>query len=444
MSNFTCPDFDTLQSCAINPSYLRPENGATIIPWLYSAILLTLHIPLAFLRVVKWKQSQWFSLALAFFTISLASLSYVSTSMSAETIYVWLPVALTADISSSMQLIILIEKDPSYRHYQGRKIASSVKWIRHCQSLFWKTVRSVARFLTNFGNRQTVYREVDVELQRQAHDWGHLDPPSLPPIVVESDPYWPSQDDSFSSHMHYGSSQLLPDEVDQNSSQNPSLQLTNVDNRSLLSQRSNRPQPRGAQDVIMPATLLVTFGLSIVVFTILLSLQIIGLIFAGLRYFHHEPLVASWCSPAFDNGGEAFILTPECQVFSITPTHGGTGCIDIPGDQASWLLWTFIALCVEIALQIVDACLMILAKRWRRPWCTMSAGVIVWTTLVGIGIQRAQLLPIPKNTVAVVFPQGNISCLTDLYPGGLRGSIVAWSDGVFQGLHTAYFGPAGD
>jgi len=74
----------------------------------------------------------------------------------------------------------------------------------------------------------------------------------------------------------------------------------------------------------------------------------------------------------------------------------------------------------------------------------MLAGVIVWTTLVGIGIQRAQLLPIPKNTVAVVFPQGNISCLTDLYPGGLRGSIVAWSDGVFQGLHTAYFGPAGD
>jgi hypothetical protein len=37
--------------------------------------------------------------------------------------------------------------------------------------------------------------------------------------------------------------------------------------------------------------------------------------------------------------------------------------------------------------------------------------------------------------------QGN--CRTTSFPGGLRGAIIAWSDGIFNSLGVTYFGPSG-
>src|SRR5271163_2937767 len=107
-------------------------------------------------------------------------------------------------------------------------------------------MRSVAQSLKKLGSRQTMYREIDVELQqRQDRDWDPLpDPPSLPPLELDrSDPYWPSEDDPFPPQMDDRCSQLLPGEMNEN----PSLKLMSADNRSLSSQRSNRPQTREAQ-----------------------------------------------------------------------------------------------------------------------------------------------------------------------------------------------------
>lgn len=454
MSNTTCPNFDALQSCPINPSYLRPENGATIIPWLYSAVLLSLHLPLAFLRVVKWKQSQWFSLVIAMFTISLTCLGYFSTKLDAKNIYVWLPIALTADISGAMQLIILIEKDDDYRHYQGRKLESAGRWIKHGSGhALW--------FIRNGPQRRRLGdNNVDIELQRrlispdqrpssqsgEGEDPGssqggnrrNVPYPSLPAIPTHRDRFWMQ-----------GREQTNPKQSD-----NEPIPFSQTErNRNTTSQRvsNNRTAPNLQPESripkhIMPFSLFATFILSIIFLVILISLQIIGLVYAGLRYFNHGTLIASWCSPAFDIGGNAILpgLSPgsDCLSYPVTPTHGGTGCIGLPGDQSEWLLWTFITLCAEVVLQVADGFLMVKTSRWDRPWFTMITGVIVYISLVIAGVRRTLYLPISGHTVAIAYPQG--ICRTDLYEGGLRGAIVAWSDGVFQGLRTVYFGPSGD
>jgi hypothetical protein len=464
MSNTSCPDFNNLQSCPINPSYLRPENGATIIPWLYSAILLALHLPLAFLRVVKWKQSQWFSLAMAVFTISLTCLSYFSTKLNAQFVYVWFPIALTADISGAMQLIILIEKDDGYRHYRGRKFASA----KHGMSRLFGGARVEAQRSTQ--RRGPAYN-VDIDLQErlidpqqrlsgqtgegesrsypasyQGRDSRNVSYTSLPSIPIDRDPFW-TQGREQTNQRQSGIEPvpLYPAEGDGNTV----YQRTSAANRDYPADYQTAPDPLPAPRSpghIMPLSLLITFILSIIFLLILFSLQIVGLVYAAMRYFNHETLIASWCSPAFDIGGVAFLPSSSsgsmCQSYPITPTHGGTGCIGLPGDQETWLMWTFIALCVEVILQVADGFLMITSRKWDRPWLTMTTGVIVYISLVTAGVLRTLYLPISGHTVAIVNPQG--TCKTDLFEGGLRGAIVAWSDGVFQGLGTAYFGPAGD
>lgn len=97
-------DFTVLSNCSVAFSDLRPEQGVTIIPWVLTALLLALHVPLGFIRIIQWDKGQWFS-------VSLTCLEYRSTSMHPKNKYIWIPVALTADIGGALQLMILIWKE---------------------------------------------------------------------------------------------------------------------------------------------------------------------------------------------------------------------------------------------------------------------------------------------------------------------------------------------
>lgn len=73
----------------------------------------------------------------------------------------------------------------------------------------------------------------------------------------------------------------------------------------------------------------------------------------------------------------------------------------------------------------------------------MFFGIAVWAALIGIGLMRSIMSAVPGNEVAIMGVQEG-ACRTILYPAGLRGAIIGWSDGVFGGsFKNAYFGPAG-
>ena len=103
----------------------------------------------------------------------------------------------------------------------------------------------------------------------------------------------------------------------------------------------------------------------------------------------------------------------------------------------------------ELVVQGIDAIVLIKVnqkQRWQgvkmqRPWNTMFFGIGVWAALIGLGVTQTKTLPLNAHVFAMtgITPD---TCKTILYPAGLRGSIIAWSDGIFGGLKQEYLGPA--
>jgi hypothetical protein len=106
-------------SCG-GPTYLRPDVGGSLLPWLYTIIEISIHLPVVLVRVARWDKVQVISLALAGFQICLTLLSYHSTRLSPDQVLVWMPLTLPLDAGSMLQLAVLIVEDVGYRNlYQG-------------------------------------------------------------------------------------------------------------------------------------------------------------------------------------------------------------------------------------------------------------------------------------------------------------------------------------
>ena len=78
----------------------------------------------------------------------------------------------------------------------------------------------------------------------------------------------------------------------------------------------------------------------------------------------------------------------------------------------------------------------------KRPWFSLFFGVAVLSFMVGMGVYQAQSSPLPhENGQGMpILVNGTFEgvCRSDLFPGGLRGTIIAWSDAVFKGLGNVY------
>jgi len=194
------------------------------------------------------------------------------------------------------------------------------------------------------------------------------------------------------------------------------------------------------------STLLLT--LSTILFIAILSLQIIGLVSATHGFVGSAPQVQSYCSPAFVLGRTVYDVL--CNNYTITPVDNGTGCIDIPGNQNQWLQATMATLIVEIILEMLDGMTLLLVNsnrhvrevKMKRPWCTMFFGVAAWAVFIAVGVYQTMEYPLPAHSIAIAGPYEQ-TCRAELYAAGLRGTIIAWSDGIFAGLGSTYFGPAG-
>lgn len=75
----------------------------------------------------------------------------------------------------------------------------------------------------------------------------------------------------------------------------------------------------------------------------------------------------------------------------------------------------------------------------------MFFGIIILVLLITLGLFNSTNLPTGMN--ADVWIYNNMwgreefsVCSGPLGPGGLRGSILGWTDGIFQGRASTYFG----
>lgn len=100
---------DSLDDGIVCPStYLRPDPGGTLIPWLYTLFLLFFHLPACIIRALRWESAQYLALGLALFGVTICIQSYLSTRLDAGEVLVWMPLTLMLDVGAMMQIVVLI------------------------------------------------------------------------------------------------------------------------------------------------------------------------------------------------------------------------------------------------------------------------------------------------------------------------------------------------
>jgi hypothetical protein len=105
---------DTLIDIAsCGESYLRPSVGGALQPWVFSALLIALHIPIMALRVARWEDVQTLSIILAGFNVALAFQACLSTRLAPEDVLVWGPslMTLVIDAGAMEQFLTLGRKN---------------------------------------------------------------------------------------------------------------------------------------------------------------------------------------------------------------------------------------------------------------------------------------------------------------------------------------------
>jgi hypothetical protein len=189
---------------------------------------------------------------------------------------------------------------------------------------------------------------------------------------------------------------------------------------------------------------------------ILIALQLYGL-YAAIRSRNEKDLKVQWCSPSFRDFGIA-LTTGNCELFSIIDDrNSGISCIELPAEQQrEWIIGTIVALVAASACQIGD---MILLKwtqndskrkcrgtvRLQRPWLTMFGGVTMIVLLIAFGVFSANRLPSGVTELVWVYrkePEKVVGrvCQARLKSPGLRGTIIAYTDGLFGSWGGMYFG----
>ena len=320
-------------------------SGGALVPWIYSLIILLVHIPVVIIRVVKWESVQTWCLGATLLTIAVTAQTFASTGFRSDKILTWTPLLLVIDAGSMAQVLFLVVED--------------------------------FELLTRLRNAVMPAQEQPAEENFLQHDES-----KHPPLFTSKPLYiaWMS------------------------------------------------------------------FLLLISIFV----LQFLGLHHAINAAKQSAPSV-SWCSPIFQPFGVA-VLDGNCNVWPILQTFvKGVGCILIPGNQQmAWLKATVAGTGLSIGLELIDICILATVHssfKWReikmrRPWFTMFSGVAVLGLILVFGVVYSTILPPGiSEKVWVVTDAGAVTVYEgELGTAGLRGAMIGWNDGVFEGWGTTYLG----
>jgi hypothetical protein len=129
------PAYNRNQPCGPS-TYMRPNIGGALYPWIYLLPIFIIHIPVLWERVYHWEKVQVIALALAVYTIATTAMSYLSSHhFDPKQILVWMPLTLTLDFGAMLQLVILIQaKDKEHGSIWKRALPSLQFWV-HQQSI---------------------------------------------------------------------------------------------------------------------------------------------------------------------------------------------------------------------------------------------------------------------------------------------------------------------
>lgn len=111
---------DFIESIARNAScgtstYFRPDIGGALMPFLYTIIILVVHVPTVCIRATRWEKAQILNLWLAAFNIALTLQGYGSTKLQPEGVLVWMPLMLPIDAGALLMMIVLIVEEYKFR-----------------------------------------------------------------------------------------------------------------------------------------------------------------------------------------------------------------------------------------------------------------------------------------------------------------------------------------
>lgn len=370
-------------------SYIRPDVGGALLPWIYTIIVIIVHVPTVVVRVVRWQMVQTWCLASTILTLVITIQGYKSTAFAPDMILTWTPLLLVIDAGSMAQVLFLIIED------------------RHLLSRLWKRLTPTKEKANN----------------------GILENG----ILLGGNPADPS-------------SVWNRDE----SKYEPAMNLEDLgigrDTRMSVAATTATKTTVLKDDALYVA--IFAFALLVTIFV----LQILGIIRAVAGAQGPAPLVSS-CSPIFQPYGIAVldgncnIYSIEQNFLK------GVGCIYMPGTrQMSWLKATVAGTSLALIFQTVDICLLTMVHskaRWRgtkmrRPWCSMFSGLAILGLLLIYGIQYATTLPPGISERIGVVQSAEIPSVAtaNLVPAGLRGALLAWNDGIFNSWGVQYYGPS--
>jgi hypothetical protein len=374
------------------PTYLRPDPGGALMPWILALFLLFFHLPACIIRAVRWESAEYLALGLAVGGIALCIQSYISTQMRPAEVMVWMPLTLMQDVGAMLQMVtLIIEK---YHGVGPLRVALQGACVR-------------------------LGRAVAVGLR----------------IIKRDKP-----NGKFCLHIFRHVANCLIDEVEM---QDPEA---NDREEEVVNDEPDRIE----HDVLRHSVVaLVAF----IFLLMLLTLQTYGLAAAVHGKNSKEDIRVKWCSPAFRDFAIA-VKTGNCATYPVIDADSsGIGCIKIPAtQQRNWLVGTIIALVLAIVCQIVDTVLLLSAggKSCRgvtlqRPWLTMFGGGIILIVLISISASNSIRLPEGITETVWIYRKdpstaaGRVCQGTLKYPG-LRGSLIGYEDGIFSGWSATYFG----
>lgn len=268
------------------------------------------------------------------------------------------------------------------------------------------------------------------------------------PPVVQILTHIPLESDTPLASLPSQPSRHIIADQDEDESQNQSRNQSQDQSQRTGQNTKACPNPQAHE----PHPLFVAF---VLITSSLLFLAIFGLQVAGLVKSFHKPsetITASWCSPLFGSFGLSE-LSLDCIIHDLTPDyHKGIGCLDLPGTrQLTWLMVTKITLLLAICIEGIDALILwfvpldydLWIVQVKRPWLTMSFGLIMLVLILVVGTMDAYSLPpgISEKIWLVVDSGANpFICTGHLSPAGLRGQLIGWLDGLLQSWKSTYFG----
>ncbi len=391
-------------------SYLRPDTGGALLPWIYTIVVIIVHLPVVVIRVVRWQAMQYFCLASTFFTVVVYTQAYVSTRFDAAKVLVWTPLILVIDAGSMLQVFFLIIEA------KKESVEDQAERCAHC-------------------------------MQSQDHKG-----PSIQ--GGENTPNFAGSHGSSDLLAHCPACKVQIAVVQRPLStkiQHDSVRSYNTAPRGLLSCSATSDADENLCWYRNPSNY--AAAIAALLFITVLVLQLLGLVKAAqaANASSNSPLV-SWCSPLFQPFGIAAV-DGSCNIYHISQSDTeGIGCITLPGQwQQQWLKGTIAGISIELFTELIDLLILSLvngkrkifqAVKMKRPWATIFSGLIILIITLIYGVNYSLYLPpgVTERVTVLIDAQGPASYTGNLRSAGLRGTIIGWNDGLFESWKATYFG----